>query len=86
MHTRATNVVYTPIRLPRDSVTRREPHRVRHALIGGAFGSMAGVAACYYLVGFGSDTGDTAACRPLGRVMFAAGGFGVGALIGALIP
>ena len=86
LRARTTIVTYTPITLPRDSVTPHRTHRARHALIGGALGSIVGVAACYYVVGFGSDTGDTAACRPLGRVMFALGGFGVGALIGALIP
>lgn len=86
LRARTTNVTYGAITLLRDSVPRQRTNRARHALIGGALGSIAGVAACYYIVGFGSDTGDTAACRALGRVMFAVGGFGVGALVGAIFP
>lgn len=64
-----------------------ESHRTRNALIGGVIGSAVGVGVC---TGFSSLMNDSAkggfsTCTAKGNIAFAAGGFAVGALIGAVV-
>lgn len=65
----------------------RQSHRARNALIGGAIGSVVGVAVC---TGFSTLMNDSArggfsTCTVSGNLLFGVGGFAVGAVVGSLV-
>ena len=63
-----------------------ESHRLRNALIGGVIGGVAGVVTCTAISNATNDPGTGfSTCTTKGYLLFGLGGFGLGALIGALI-
>ena len=60
--------------------------RTGHVLVGGLIGSAAGIVACTAISNYVKDKGTGfSTCTTKGYVGFVAGGFAVGAVIGALI-
>ncbi|MGQ0702035.1 MAG: hypothetical protein ACT4PM_02750 [Gemmatimonadales bacterium] len=63
-----------------------ETHRLRNAVIGGVIGGVAGVVTCTAISNAIDDPGTGfSTCTTNGYLLFRLGGFGLGALIGALI-
>ncbi|MEO7358692.1 MAG: hypothetical protein ABI120_00075 [Gemmatimonadaceae bacterium] len=78
--------------MPRGDWTRPVPeagasHRKRNAIIGGVIGTVVGLGACTAISNVMDDSARrrVSTCTTSGDLIFGAGGFAVGALIGAAI-